>query len=184
MTLWVQVKKCSASKNWLTAGNVSVLLHTRPAGDLAKPPWIALPGQRNDLLNLFLRDPPLWAKRLISSALCACMCVCTLSISLSWVSLSSHLALQESAWFCGLVRSWDAPCPSPCPFPTHPFDLKIPGKLFGRITSFPWAVVLTPKTQSLYFTKQVLLSVRGKILIKIEFFGVISLLSFTDLNPS
>lgn len=117
------------------------------------------------------RSSPLGQEINLISSVCMCVCVCTLSISLNWVSLSSHLALQESAWFCGLVRSWDAPCPSPCPFPTHPVWLKIPETLFRRIKPlrhpFPELVVVTPKTQFLYFTKQVLLSVWGKILIKI-----------------
>lgn len=62
-------------------------------------------------------------------------------------------------------------------------DLKYQGNDSEEL-HFPKLVVITPKTHSLHFTKQVLPSIWDKILMKIFFFGIIFLLSFTDLNPS
>lgn len=120
------------------------------------------------------RSSPLGQEINLISSVCACVYVYTQYFTKSnnaVISLSSVFPKQESARFYGLVRSCDAACPSPDPFSIHPIPLEIPGKLFRRIKPllrpFPKLVVMTLKTLSLYFTKQVSLAIWGKILIKI-----------------
>lgn len=117
----------------------------------------------------FTKPFPEWSSPLVQEInLISSVCVCVYTqystkSNNAIILLSSVFPKQESAWFYGFVRSWDAACSSPDPPSICSIPLKIPGKLFRRIKPllhpFPKLALMTFKTCSLCFTKQVLLAV-------------------------